>query len=175
MAGRKPLVESDEPLVIFALKEFSLRNQALVLLGLNTGCRRGRLAHGDERKITQRGKLESLSDGVSTDQAKVAAALVQLLHNFVRTMIVGRESHRRFPMRDLAESGEYQPLKQVTAAFAGEICPIDRRWRVIRQHLGILEINLLTSAWFGSSIGTASQIPGWVLTGPEKTDKKLAA
>jgi len=39
MSGRKPLLENDEPLVIFALKEFSLRNQALVLLGLNTGFR----------------------------------------------------------------------------------------------------------------------------------------
>ena len=39
MSGRKPLLESDEPLVIAALEEFSLRNQALVLLGLNTGFR----------------------------------------------------------------------------------------------------------------------------------------
>lgn len=39
MSGRKPLLENDEPLVVSALKEFLLRNQALVLLGLNTGFR----------------------------------------------------------------------------------------------------------------------------------------
>jgi len=39
MSGRKPLLENDEPLVIAALKEFSLRDQALIILGLNTGFR----------------------------------------------------------------------------------------------------------------------------------------
>jgi len=39
MPGRKPLLENDEPLVIAALEEFSLRDQTLVILGLNTGFR----------------------------------------------------------------------------------------------------------------------------------------
>jgi integrase len=39
MPGRKPLLENDEPLVIAALKDFSLRNQALIIFGLNTGFR----------------------------------------------------------------------------------------------------------------------------------------
>ena len=39
MPGRKPLLENDEPLVIAALRDFSLRNQALIVLGLNTGFR----------------------------------------------------------------------------------------------------------------------------------------
>jgi site-specific recombinase XerD len=39
MSGRKPLLENDEPLVIASLQAFSLRDQALVLLGLNTGFR----------------------------------------------------------------------------------------------------------------------------------------
>jgi integrase len=39
MPGRKPLLDNDEPLVISALKDFSLRNQALIILGLNTGFR----------------------------------------------------------------------------------------------------------------------------------------
>ena len=39
MPGRKPLLENDEPLVIAALRDFSLRNQALIILGLNTGFR----------------------------------------------------------------------------------------------------------------------------------------
>lgn len=39
MAGRKPLLESELPLVNAILPEFSARDQALVALGLNTGFR----------------------------------------------------------------------------------------------------------------------------------------
>jgi len=39
MAGRKPLLETELPLVYAALAEFSARDRALFILGLNTGFR----------------------------------------------------------------------------------------------------------------------------------------
>ena len=39
MAGRKPLLESELPLVTTALAEFCARDRALFILGLNTGFR----------------------------------------------------------------------------------------------------------------------------------------
>jgi len=39
MAGRKPILESELPLVTTALAEFCARDRALFILGLNTGFR----------------------------------------------------------------------------------------------------------------------------------------
>jgi integrase len=39
MAGRSPILEHEEPHLYDALPHFSLRDQALIVLGLNTGFR----------------------------------------------------------------------------------------------------------------------------------------
>jgi integrase len=39
MAGKRPILESDEPKILAALEEFSLRDRALFITGMNTGFR----------------------------------------------------------------------------------------------------------------------------------------
>ncbi len=58
MAGKRPILETESPKVLAALEEFSLRDAALVLAGMNTGFRITELLSLDVGQVWEAGKVK---------------------------------------------------------------------------------------------------------------------
>lgn len=58
MAGKRPILETDEPKILAALEEFSLRDKALFVTGMNTGFRISELLSLDVGHVWEAGKVK---------------------------------------------------------------------------------------------------------------------